>query len=395
VPDPVADHDAPDPSWPAPVPRSVRATRRRHRRLRRLGIFAVTLVVAGSLALSATSWPGGSTSSSSAAGGTAGQARDVASESLDTDTIAARVDPAVVDISTTLAYGSGEAAGTGMIITSTGEILTNNHVIEGADTITVAISTDGRTRTYDAELLGTDPADDVALLSVHGVSDLPTVELGDSSQVAVGDRVVAIGNALNLPGPPRVTEGHVAAIDRAITVRDEHGNPAQLTGLLQTDAELSPGNSGGPLVDASGRVVGINTAAEVDQQSTSSTTGFAIPIEHAQGIVDQIENGDESDGVQVGPTAFLGVQSRDGDGRTATGAGALVVGVVEGGPAEDAGLTTGAVVTEFDGRAVATADALVEAVHAHDPGDKVSITWLDDANAEQHATVRLDAGPAA
>lgn len=204
--------------------------------------------------------------------------------------IAAVVDPAVVSITSQIVvtespFGSGlggysqteEAEGSGMIITSTGEVVTNNHVIAGATSITVTIG--GGTKTYTATVIGTDAAKDIALLQIQGVSGLPTVTFGNSAQVQVGDSVVAIGNALALGSTPTVTTGIVSAEGRTITAENDSGGTETLTGLLQTDAAINPGNSGGPLVDSAGQVIGMDTAAASSAQAGTSAQniGFAIP----------------------------------------------------------------------------------------------------------------------
>jgi S1-C subfamily serine protease len=294
-----------------------------------------------------------------------------------------------------------------MVITSSGEVLTNNHVIEGATSIKVDLNAGNNSRTVDAEVIGVDPTDDIALLKLQHVSGLPTVKLGDSSTIAVGDKVVAIGNALDLPGPPRVTQGSIDAVRRTITVDDGRGGAERLTDVIQIDAELSPGNSGGPLVDTEARVIGVNSAAELgDSQQTSSTTGFAIPINRAMTIVHQIEAGREDDKVQVGPTAFLGVQiqdvgrNRSGDpfdnrGNLPVDSGALVRGVDSDAPAADAGIESGDIITAVDGKTVTSASALTQTVRIHNPGDKITITWIDSSGSHRHASVKLATGPAA
>lgn len=331
----------------------------------------------------------------------------VSTREVDVSAITDAVDPAVVDITATLGFENGKAAGTGMVITSSGEVLTNNHVIEGATSIRVDLDAGNNSRTVDAEVIGVDPTDDIALLQLQHVSGLPTVKLGDSSTIAVGDKVVAIGNALDLPGPPRVTQGNIDAVRRTITVDDGRGGAERLADVIQIDAELSPGNSGGPLVDTQARVIGVNSAAELgNSDQSSSTTGFAIPINRAMTIVHQIEAGREDDNVQVGPTAFLGVQiqdvgrNRSGDpfdnrGNLPVDSGALVRGVDSDAPAADAGIESGDIITAVDGKTVTSASALTQTVRTHDPGDKITITWIDSSGSQQHATVKLGTGPAA
>jgi S1-C subfamily serine protease len=219
------------------------------------------------------------------------------------------MDSVIVDVTSTLGYQSAVAAGTGIILSSSGAVLTNNHVVSGATSVQVNISTDDA-RKFDATVVGTDSTNDIALLQVQDLSGFKAAVLGDSSKVTVGQPVVAIGNALAIPGPPKVTEGQVTAVGRSITASDGHYGE-QLQNLFQIDAELSPGNSGGPLFDTYGRVIGINTAAGSNGFQSSSTVGFAIPINDAKAIVTQIESGQSSGTVRVGPPAFLGVQLSD------------------------------------------------------------------------------------
>lgn len=328
-----------------------------------------------------------------------------ADRTLNVQAIANRVSPAVVDISTyTSQYVNSGAtvplgAGTGMVLTSSGEVLTNNHVVQGATVIRVSIQ--GRSGTYTARVLGVSPSADVALIQVEGVSNLKTVSLGNSSGVTLGQEVVALGNALGQGGSPTVTSGHISALDRNITVANDSGGVEHLVGMMQSDASISPGDSGGPLVDNTGKVVGMITAAATNgPQQTASTVGYAIPIDKAVGIVNQIRSGHETSGVIIGPTGFLGVQVRNltpqiaaqlGLSRTS---GALVVGVIPGTPAAQAGIPRYAIITAVDGRKVASADALGPHIYTHAPGDTIRVTWVDQSGTHT-ATVRLIAGPAA
>ena len=222
--------------------------------------------------------------------------------------VAAAVDPAVVDVTSTIEtdYGPGTAKGTGMIITSSGDILTNNHVVEGATAINVSV--EGHRTPLAAEVLGVDPSKDVAVIKVKGLSGLPTVRLGNSSTVTVGTEVVAIGNALGLGGTPTVTTGTITNLNRTISASDDSGGSETLTGMLQTDAPIVPGNSGGPLVDAAGDVIGMNTAAATSTGNESaSDVGFALPINTARTVAGEIVSGRGGSGVVLGQTAFLGI----------------------------------------------------------------------------------------
>lgn len=208
--------------------------------------------------------------------------------------IADRVDPAVVDIYTVLADGSGEAAGTGMVISASGQALTNAHVVSGAATITAQVA--GTGRTYAVSVVGSDRADDIAVLQLRGASGLSTIAVGDSSAVGVGDAVVAIGNALGRGGPPAVSQGVVAGLNQTITAIDG-GSRETLHGLIQVRALIQPGDSGGPLVDASGQVIGMDTAAQLGggrRGGGAGNNGFAIPISSAMAIAQQLTGGASS-----------------------------------------------------------------------------------------------------
>ncbi len=320
---------------------------------------------------------------------------------LDLTAIAARVDPSVVDIASTLGYQNGAAAGTGMVLTSSGQVLTNNHVIDGATTLSAQVNGEGRT--YDVKVLGSDSTRDVALIQLVGASGLTAVTVGDPSRVSVGDQVVALGNALGRGGPPAVEPGFVTGIDQSITAGDPAtGTSEELTGLIQVDASLKPGDSGGPLVDVTGRVIGLDTAASVATRfRPASNAGFAIPIDAALSVVDQIRSGKGTATVQIGQPAFLGVQVQFVGGSPGsggyvepTGTGARIVGIVPDGPADAAGLAVGDVIVSIDGKAVDTPTALTALLHAHRPGDRASVTWVDDAGREHTANVRLGTGPA-
>jgi S1-C subfamily serine protease len=308
--------------------------------------------------------------------------------------IAAAVDPTVVDINTvfTSAGGSGRAAGTGIILTSSGEILTNNHVVEGATSITVQIA--GRSGTFVAHVLGVDPTADVALIQVDGVSGLPTATLADSSTLTTGEPVVAIGNAGGVGGIPSVSQGTIVALNQSITASSGTSSE-HLTGLIQSNASIAPGDSGGPLVNAAGQVIGMTTAGQSSARSASTTVGFAIPSNAALAIVNQIRAGQASPQVILGQVGYVGVSVADLTPQTASQlglqatSGALVIGVISGSPAESAGLGQYSVITNVDGTPIASAVDLGNALHSHKPGDQVQLTWLNQAGSTQTATVTL------
>ena len=305
--------------------------------------------------------------------------------------IAQSIDPAVVDINGTLS-GGGQVAGTGMILTSSGIVLTNNHVIE--DTTSLSLQVDGTGTTYSATVLGTDATDDIALLQMNGASHLATVPLGDSSSVAIGDSVVAIGNALGAGGAPAVTTGSVTALNQTITAGDSGAATETLSGMIQMDAFIQPGDSGGPLVNANGRVVGIDAAAQSSGRfgGQGSNVGYAIPINSAMTIVHQIEAGHSSSTVHIGTRGVLGVEVST---TAPSGSGAAVTGVQPGSPAAGAGLVAGDVITSVNGQSIADNTALTQAMTGKHPGDSVNVGWTDPSGAHHGATVQLEAGPPA
>lgn len=326
----------------------------------------------------------------------------VAVAAMDLASVAAKVDPSVVDIASTLGYQNGAAAGTGIVLTPAGEVLTNNHVIEGATTLNAQVN--GQGRTYDVRVLGRDSVHDVALVKLVGASGLTPIEIGDPSQVSVGDEVVAIGNAMGRGGPPSVAPGFVTALGQSITAGDPStGTAEELTGLIEVDATLRPGDSGGPLVNGSGEIIGLDTAASmVTRFRSSSDAGFAIPIDSALVVVDQIRTGTPSATVTIGQPAFLGVQvqfigpSAGADGYLPpASAGALITVLVPGAPAEGAGMEVGDAIVSVDGRSVDSPSALTSMLRAHHPGESVVVGWIDQAGRHRSADVRLAAGPVA
>jgi S1-C subfamily serine protease len=307
---------------------------------------------------------------------------------LTTTQIAAQTDPGLVDIVTTLGLQGGEAAGTGQVLTSTGEVLTNNHVVDGATSIRVTDIANGVT--YQAKVVGYDQTKDIAVLQLQGASGLQTVTLGNSSSAAVGQKVVALGNAGGKGGTPSVAVGHITGLGASITASDGFsGASERLTGLIHHNAPIQPGDSGGPLVNTAGQVVGINTAASSGFQFQSGRTqAFAIPINQALAVASQIVAGHSSSTVHIGPTGLLGVQVQAGNG-------ASVAGVVPGDPAAQAGITAGDVITSVDGHRVTSPAGLQAAMEQHHPGDRVTVGWTDQSGQAHSATVTLVTGPAA
>ncbi|MCU1486306.1 MAG: trypsin-like serine protease with C-terminal domain [Actinomycetia bacterium] len=303
----------------------------------------------------------------------------LAGEHLDVAGVLQKVQHGVVSIDvkgTSNGVQAFEAAGTGMIIDSAGLILTNSHVVEGANTIQVTLY-DGTK--LDADLVGRSSANDVALIQARSASGLEPVKFGSSSALQVGDDVVAVGNALNLGSTPTVTTGIVSALGRDISA----DNGESLTDLIQTDAAINHGNSGGPLVNASGEVIGINTAVAADGQNI----GFAISIDAVQPLIEKLRNG----GGDVKAGAFLGVRTSNLDdvvpqvkerlGIT-TDKGAFITSVVPGSGADGAGLQPGDVITEVDGRSVTTNTDVGGIIQSHKAGDRVEIRYQRDGETK-------------
>ncbi len=305
------------------------------------------------------------------------------------------VTPSVVNVDTVVGYGTAEAAGTGIVISADGLVLTNHHVVEGSTAITATVV--GTGTSYPATVVGYDSATDVAVLRLTGASDLPVADLGESTTVDVGELVVGLGNAGGVGGTPTSVEGVVTAVDQTITASDSMvGEASTLTDLIETDADIRSGQSGGPLVDASGEVIGMNVAAAMRYGSTD-TTGYAIPIDDALAAAERILAGDGSDSVHIGGDAFLGVQLGNGwhsyGAGTTQATGVPVAGVVSGSAAAEAGLASGDQIIEVDGTATATAQQLADIIDGHNVGDRVTLMWVDPSGSPSTATVALGQGP--
>jgi S1-C subfamily serine protease len=365
---------------PPPPPRP------RHRRLVAGVAAAAVAFAAGGAAAWAVGVPGTSV------GGA------LVNRELSTASIASQTDPALVDVVSTLGYQGGEAAGTGIVLTSSGEVLTNNHVIDGATSI--AVTDIGNGQTYKAAVVGYDATHDIAVLRLAGASGLQTAKIGDSGSVAAGQKVVALGNAEGRGGTPSVAAGQVTALNQAITAQDSgSGTSEHLTGMLETNANIQPGDSGGPLLNSSGEVIGMDTAASSGNQTDSATgqpapvQAFAIPINEAVATAKQITSGTASATVHLGATAFLGVSVSSSQFSGVSGA--QVASVLPGGAAASAGLAGGDVITSVGGQAVTSANNLRDAIEPLHPGNQVTVTWTDQAGASHTATVTLGSGPAA
>ena len=313
----------------------------------------------------------------------------------------------VVLIDTELRYAGARGAGTGVVLTSSGQIMTNYHVVEGTTSITVTVASTGAT--YPATVVGHDQTHDVALLQLEGASGLDTVAV-DRDPVAVGDQVTAVGNAGGT-GSLTAAEGNVTALDATVTTAAESAVAAEtLTSMIETDADVVAGDSGGPLFDAQGEMSGINTAGSNGPRIDS----FAVPIKEALSVVDQINTGTETDTVQVGASPLLGVVlggtagaangSQDsmpgygpwGTGGTdASGDGAMVQDVVPDSPAARAGLAADDLITAVDSQSVTTADGLSHLLEAHDVGDRIAVRWSDSSGTDHTAMITLAANPIA
>jgi S1-C subfamily serine protease len=340
--------------------------------------------------------------------------------------IVTKVKPGLVIINTALQYNSEAAAGTGMVLNSSGLVLTNNHVIEESTKITATVVSTGQT--YPATVIGYDKTKDVALIQLQHASGLTTVPIGNSSSVKVGNAVVALGNAEG-QGAITAKPGHVTALNQTITASDEGSSTASetLTGMIQTNADIVPGDSGGPLAGSAG-VIGMDTAGN-DAGDQQAPTGFAIPINMALSVARQIAGGHASSTVTIGYPPFAGIfigsgsssspqaqaqqqeqQNGGGGGSTAqcytsnsdlsvpsviapVSSGTLIIGTICGGPAAAAGMTGGAVITAVNGQAVGSPDDLASILSRFHPGDVISVTWVSPSGQRTTSSLHLAAGP--
>jgi S1-C subfamily serine protease len=299
-----------------------------------------------------------------------------------------QVTPGLVDINTALDYQGAVGAGTGIVLDPSGEVLTNNHVIEGATEIKATSLANGRT--YPVDVIGYDRTNDIALVRLRGATDLPVAALGTSSSVAVGDPIAAIGNAGGAGGAPSYAPGTVTQIGASVRASDESGGGArELSDLIRVAADVRPGDSGGPLVNSAGQVVGVNVAATLTYRmgGVRGGEGFAIPIDRALGVANQIRTG--APGIHVGDTAFIGVGIADAN----DGGGAVVRQVLADTPARRAGLMSGDVITAVDGVPISSASNLSDVMDARHPGDTVTLSWLDRTGAPRSAPITLASGP--
>ncbi len=359
------------------------------------------------------------------------------SASLNRAAVENKVKPGLVDITSALKYNSETAEGTGMIISSKGLVLTNNHVIDGATTVraTLVDPASNSSQSYSAQVVGYDAADDVALLQLVGASGLPTETFGNSSQVSLGTPVLALGNAEG-QGVAKPAAGIINALNRSIQASDQGSNTTEdLNHMLQTNAPIQQGDSGGALANNAGQVIGMITAANTSTSSqlgsSGGTLGFAIPINSALAIARQIALGQRSATVYIGMPGFLGVdvatssssnpqqQAADeaqGGGQEAAGggsscqttsqqggvpahiapiaAGALILGVLCDTAAESAGMVPGDVITSVAGQPITTPDSLTTITAKYHPNDVVSVIWVSLDGVEHTTRMMLGIGPA-
>jgi S1-C subfamily serine protease len=348
--------------------------------------------------------------------------------------VVAKIRPGLVIINTTLQYASEQAAGTGMVINANGLVLTNNHVIESSTKITATVISTGRT--YTAKVLGYDVTGDIALIQLQNASGLRPVPIGNSSTVKVGDQVVAMGNAQGqnaiVPAP-----GTITGLNKTITASDQGGavSSETLHGMIQTNADIVSGDSGGPLANAQGQVIGMDTAGnDVRFPDQQSAAGFAIPINTALSVASQIAAGQASSTVTIGYPPFIGIyigkgsssdpqiqaqqQANNGGGIGGFGgnggnpscytsnadlgvpstiapvnSGTLIVGVICNSPAVNAGLTAGSVITAVNGQAVGSPNSLTRTIAKYHPGDTIAVTWTTPSGQHRTASITLQPGP--
>jgi len=407
----------PQPTAPAPPPADG-PSRNPARPLLAVAVLTVALAAFGGAALSHVLWPPSPSSSSalnnngnSIFGGGFTQlpnqngsfgvpSSGTSSTSAAAASVAKKIDPGLVDINTE--DGASAAAGTGMVVSSDGEVITNNHVIKGASTIS---ATDlGNGQTYTARVVGYDRQHDVAVLMLEGASGLATVPLGNSAKVHIGASVLTFGNAGGVGGTPSVAGGSVSALGRAIIASDPYESDSErLSGLIQIAGQIQPGDSGGPLTSA-GKVVGMDTAASTAFNFQSATgAGYAIPINSVITISDMILHGDATSSIHIGATAIIGVYVATNNApdlkywgcpsSEASESGVLIAGAaVAGSPAASLGLARCNLITSVGGIKVGSPDALLNVMETYHPGDSVALGWLDNSGGSHTVTIRLGIG---
>lgn len=319
---------------------------------------------------------------------------NAAPSTLDQSAVLGQVVPGLVDINTNLSYQGALGSGTGIVIDPNGDVLTNNHVIEGATEIT-AFSL-ANSRTYDVDVIGFDRASDIALVHLRGAEALPTAALGTSSSLAVGDPIAAVGNSDGTVGNPSYAPGSVTQLGASVRASDEAGGGArQLDDLIRVAADIRPGDSGGPLVNGAGQVVGVTVAATLTygMSGVHGGEGFAIPIDRAMMIANQIRAGMPAPSIHLGDTAFIGVAIADAAPFRGGPPGAVIRQVLPGTPARAAGLVSGDVITAVDGFPVGAAADLSNIMDQRRPGDTIVLTWIDRGGNTRSAPVVVAKGP--
>ena len=423
---------------------------RRNRRGGHLLVYLTVAALAAGIGAGLTVAFGGQGSSSPPAGvSTAGNipsphdnaAGSGSASGLNPAAVERKVKPGLVDITSTLKYASETAEGTGMVVSPSGLVLTNNHVIDGATEVKVTLADDAR-QIYTARVVGYDSTDDVALLKLAGASGLATVSFGNSAQVRVGTPVLALGDAEGKGGVTPAA-GSISGINRSIQASDEgSGTTENLNHMLQTNAQIRQGDSGGALANNAGQVIGMLTAANTVSDGQSGTMGFAIPINAALDIAHQIASDQPSSTVYIGLPGFLGVEvaqstsanprqqaaderrsrgnqggnGQGGNGQGAppgglgcvaggqqpgvpgqlapAGSGVLILGILCGTAARSQGLAAGDVIISVNGQAVTTPNSLTTITARYHPGDVISVGWEDIRGARHAARILLGQGPA-
>jgi len=310
-----------------------------------------------------------------------------ASAPADIGAAAAAVEPAVVQVTTRIDYQQAIGTGTGLVIDPGGVVLTNYHVVAGANTITGTVGG----RDYPVDLVGYDRRHDIAVLQLRGAGGLAAAPIGDSGQVVVGEPTVGLGNARGVGAPLTHETGPVTALNRTVNAEDAlTGSSEEVNGLIEVAADVRPGDSGGPLVNGAGQVIGVVTAASVNFQMGPAGKGFAIPINDAMAVAGQIRSGAPSADVHIGQPTLLGV----GVGtQPRNGGGIIVRDVMIGGPAGQAGLAIGDVLTNLDGTDLDSATTLTYVLDRHYPGDVVDLTWIDRSGQQRTGKATLVSGP--
>ncbi len=317
-----------------------------------------------------------------------GAAPAAAADPAELSRAADRVEPSVVRLDTVVDYQHVMGTGTGFVIDGSGQVLTNHHVVQGADVITAVVGG----RSFGADILGYDRGRDIAVLQLRGADGLQVAPLGDSTRITVGEPVIAIGNARGSNSPLTREPGFITELGRTISAEDElTGAKTQMTGLFEFAAPVRSGDSGGPVLNAAGEVIGVTTAATVNFQTTPGGEGFAIPINDAMAIAGQIRSRTPSDTVHIGPPTLLGVGVSSAEQHGAF-PGVIVHEVLRGGPAEQAGLANGDVILTIDGTPIESAAGLTQVLDRHYPGDVVGLTWVDRAGQHRSGKAALGAG---